>query len=588
MADVFWDRLEPHSREEDLEEGLQARVADPLWMLARQWQVGEFRGEDAATPIHARVEVVSMALRSFRNETVAGADSRKLGRAAPLEARVEAESVWDGPAASRLAAEAGHQLLVRLDAIGLGHLRDDLRREFPLAVDEDELAALPAGERVRLRLLARRSIDGNELRRATWAELRAVGLTAAERAAVRPVFEVWRAETNERFVEPGEAGDAWEDERLEYAFSLGGKARGEERVVAAREYPGGRLDWYGFDLQADGSHGLGGAPGAGTRAVVQALPVPLAYAGMPASRWWELEDGRVYFGGLATGPADLGRLAVAEYATIYSDDWFLVPLRVPVQALSRIRSMRMLDTFGRDHPVDAAAALDETQGGGTVKPRPWGFFELAGDEGPVDGRAPWLCVPPVLATSLHGEPVERVSFVRDEASNVGWAIEELVETPNGKGMKRRLRTGLLQADVSEVSEASDEGEGAAPTETAGGGEGEPWRWRVQTDVPPHWIPLVPQRVSATSAQVRLHRGRLLAWEALDPRVAGARGRVLAPDRPLRLHEEEVPKGGVQVTRRWQVARGVDGRLYVWMARQKRPGRGDRGAGLRFDALDRSP
>ena len=43
-------RLEPSPREADIDEGLAARVHDPLWMLARQWQFGEFRGDDAGSP----------------------------------------------------------------------------------------------------------------------------------------------------------------------------------------------------------------------------------------------------------------------------------------------------------------------------------------------------------------------------------------------------------------------------------------------------------------------------------------------------------------------------------------------------------
>src|SRR5262249_40341533 len=35
----------------DISEGLRARVADPVWFLARQWQLGEHRGEDASTPL---------------------------------------------------------------------------------------------------------------------------------------------------------------------------------------------------------------------------------------------------------------------------------------------------------------------------------------------------------------------------------------------------------------------------------------------------------------------------------------------------------------------------------------------------------
>jgi hypothetical protein len=49
-----WNRLEPRprtNRDLSLKRGVEARVRDPLWFLARQWQVGEFIGEDAASPI---------------------------------------------------------------------------------------------------------------------------------------------------------------------------------------------------------------------------------------------------------------------------------------------------------------------------------------------------------------------------------------------------------------------------------------------------------------------------------------------------------------------------------------------------------
>jgi hypothetical protein len=99
---------------------------------------------------------------------------------------------------------------------------------------------------------------------------------------------------------------------------------------------------------------------------------------------------------------------------------------------------------------------------------------------------------------------------------------------------------------------------------------------------------VPERLIEESPQVRLRRARRLAWEELeDPSVAGPKGRVLAPQRPLVLQEEEIPATGAQVTRRWQLARGADGKPHLWMSRRKRPGRGERGSGLGSDTMDRS-
>ena len=44
-------RLEVDPRGDSYDEALAARVADPLWMLSRQWQFREFDGEDAGTPV---------------------------------------------------------------------------------------------------------------------------------------------------------------------------------------------------------------------------------------------------------------------------------------------------------------------------------------------------------------------------------------------------------------------------------------------------------------------------------------------------------------------------------------------------------
>jgi hypothetical protein len=52
---TFWSRLEPRPRADDLANALAARVRDPAWFLARQWQLGEFDGEDAASPAYMKV-----------------------------------------------------------------------------------------------------------------------------------------------------------------------------------------------------------------------------------------------------------------------------------------------------------------------------------------------------------------------------------------------------------------------------------------------------------------------------------------------------------------------------------------------------
>ena len=45
-----WNRLEGRPRSHDFGRALKAEVRDALWMLTKQWQLGEFRGDDAGSP----------------------------------------------------------------------------------------------------------------------------------------------------------------------------------------------------------------------------------------------------------------------------------------------------------------------------------------------------------------------------------------------------------------------------------------------------------------------------------------------------------------------------------------------------------
>ena len=49
-----------------MRESLQARIADPLWLLARQWQLGEFTGQDAGQPVKAAITADCARLNRYR------------------------------------------------------------------------------------------------------------------------------------------------------------------------------------------------------------------------------------------------------------------------------------------------------------------------------------------------------------------------------------------------------------------------------------------------------------------------------------------------------------------------------------------
>src|SRR5258705_6790048 len=84
-----WNRLEGRPRSADFDRSLRAEVRDPLWFLTRQWQFGEFEGEDAGSPIDARIAYETAPLDGYRP----GPDILPFDNAVPLDVRVEGEAV---------------------------------------------------------------------------------------------------------------------------------------------------------------------------------------------------------------------------------------------------------------------------------------------------------------------------------------------------------------------------------------------------------------------------------------------------------------------------------------------------------------
>ncbi len=92
-----------------------------------------------------------------------------------------------------------------------------------------------------------------------------------------------------------------------------------------------------------------------------------------------------------------------------------------------------------------------------------------------------------------------------------------------------------------------------------------------------------QRPGGEWPQVVLKRG-VLAVD--DPAGAtDSRSVVLSARTPFLVQEEEIPAGGVRVSRRWQMARDHEGGVVVWVGRLKRPASGPmRRSPLVFDEL----
>src|SRR6185436_8771398 len=117
-----WTRLEVRSRQADMRVSLSARVFDPLWLMARQWQVGEFQGEDAGMPVLARVRSqTTMLSRIHLGELPANTITQAAAydpQVMPLEVMVERQRTRPTNAGDarmlRLSVEAGLHFLLML------------------------------------------------------------------------------------------------------------------------------------------------------------------------------------------------------------------------------------------------------------------------------------------------------------------------------------------------------------------------------------------------------------------------------------------------------------------------------------------
>jgi hypothetical protein len=577
-----WSRLEPQTVSEDVATGYVAQVHDPLWLLARQWQMGEFQGEDAGTPIVSRWRARVAPMTRY----VAGPigpntqlDAPKFDAdAVPLETRVGRQplrqsALVGGVDGLRLAVESGQHFLrlLRLQGTTQDHSAAFLNAYPVPALTEQQRALLDPDTVAYADLVAGRALDGRLLRAALGDPANphvdpALPIAPLDRAEVIEAARAWLAWSAGLFSEPAADEATWQSDGVEYSFSMSTRLGDDvygERTLTAEQYADGTLDWYSFDLNLEINMGTAHDPPAAitTRTVV---PAPVTFHGMPAPRFWELEDARIDLSALQPGATDLAQLLLVETLTGYGNDWYVIPIDLPVGSLVESRSLVVTDTFG-------VQTLIRPTGDPALAPRGgWSMYSLSmrferGDPIGVPATNLFFLAPTIRP--LEGPLLEEVMLLRDELANIGWAVERRLESP----MEAGLETARDVVDLAQMP--------GPPRDVP--------VYRLATPVPKHWVPLLPVRVSADSAEVRLARGAVLAPDGTR-HVVSAQARLLdvgGPAGRLLIREEEVPREGVVVRRAYQAARWHDGRLFVWAGNRASVGRGEASSGLAFDALD---
>jgi hypothetical protein len=345
----------------DLDEGLRARVADPVWFLARQWQVGEQRGEDASSPVvigvsPSHVPIVYDPARPDLDPTVV-----------PAEALLEAEpgDWWT----------VGRR--VRLGRVAGPLLDDAARQRFSfgtLASPYEHLAGEVDGEAV----FDSGVLAGNPI----WSDV------------------------------PSSTTDRWSPTQLDYSASF----QAGPAALLAPSHHGGDVDW--FTVEGDPTAIPVPQPDGTPVPSRHVIPSRLDYPGAPNPRWWQLEDRSVDIGGFAPDRSHLATMLLIDVALAHSDDWFSFAVPPPFSpdrhdppssgVLVKLSDVTAKDSFDEVWPLEPPSLAG---------PGAWSLFHTSGL------ASSELLVWPVAVAPNTGPLLDDILIGIDEDANLAWAVE---------------------------------------------------------------------------------------------------------------------------------------------------------------------
>jgi hypothetical protein len=284
-------RLEPRRPARDLNDGIAAPLADPLWLLGRQWQLGEHQAENAASPVRVRIRASSTPLEPPTTRPDSDPTTT------PAEALVEGEPEdwWTPGRRIRLGRQA---------APYLGGLHAELlARDLPPPYDVHNGSVYDG------RLVYRQRV--------------ALGLPAALFAEV-----------------PTDKAHHWSASGLYYSTAF--PCAGAQLEVA--EHDGGDIDWWSVD--ADGT--LAAPP---PHDPVEIVPNRFRYPGAPHPRWWQIEDVATDPGGYPPDRGQFPTMLMVDLLSSPGNDWYLLPIDARMGSVVTLHEITAIDAFDMEWPL---------------------------------------------------------------------------------------------------------------------------------------------------------------------------------------------------------------------------------------------
>jgi hypothetical protein len=575
---TYYTRLEPRGLTHDFTANFANEIRDPLWFLTRQWQMGEFLGEDTGSV--AFLEYAGTTSRMPR--WLEGATEHEVDPAAPLERQTLNEPF---EADLGMAVELGHDFgdLLR-DAVGNPDVAQDLLGKFRSLPafqvnelpDDDPVDPVDPATRRFLMVCAGRVVNGvalyelgRQIRAGTGSAPPDVTTDPARIAQVEAALSDLVDRVEQVFGEVGTTDPVtWKPKRLEYGLQVVGvnPAGGGISVLDAHPDSDGEFEWFSFDVRSKSAGSGETAPVAFTGA---AIPNRVEFDGMPSTRFWNFEENRLPVPAVTAEPEDLVKVLALDFMLVHSNDWYTFPFDQQVGTLTRTEHVLVHDVFGKLTVVRRADAGQTSAG--TDR---WTMFSITDDSGLQQNVADYFVLPPSSGPAMQlGAVLEDVRFGRDEMANMAWGIERITTSPIGEQRSGRQRNAEIDARRT------------AP-ETPPSENDFPLRYQIESEVPANWVPLLPVHPSSSNPSIALRRGRVLKdiGEG-DPRPVPPLSSILMPPSEgtdYQIEEDEISRSGLRVQRVVYRTRWIDGSTHLWVQRRRKPGAGESQSGLQFD------
>lgn len=582
----YHPHVEPRIRKDDLTQALSMKVYDPLWMLSRQWQMGEFRGNNAGTAVSVKCLVKQEDCSTDPIEPI----TEQVNPAIDLMVRVESAMHYIEMIKGKF-TPSDFQL----------H-KKELCEKYPIKWEDADSHILDCNatkgaedklnaQRIRfIKAFQNKAFDGYKL----YIELN------KKQYNNDPIARVYVNWFNKQYLPAGNNGSSnshWHEQSLNYTIDI---TAGSRHFIGDR-YQGGRLSWYTVD--DDGSINNIEKP---TFVNIASLPTLAHYPGAPNKRLWQFEDHAVFMGNSTEQQTKANEMFL-KFATLYSNDWMLIPLKTAIGKHITVKYIKVIDTFGILHTIKRRAGAEDTVDNSQEN---WQMYTNS-KYGTFDGSAEdGLFYAPQLAATLESKPIEEVELLRDEMANMVWGVEKTVSDGCGSTLDEQLKAVQLKTFIDDLyeqnrikpepgivsfSESNDlERNNSAQSD---------YHYTLQTHVPFNWIPFVPQHIKDKNFgdQFKLWgREMILRRGKMPCHILTDNGYVRTPVlpvtsilrkgldgnkyEPLFINEEEVQQTGIRLIKNYQRTRWLNGKTYLWLGMYKRLAKFSEKSGLEFDTL----